>query len=231
MTGWALHDNPLLDAAEHHAGLGDRVFALHHLATRRIGVDEFADGCSCAQPGCSSPTEHPLSKHWRRTATTDLAALRGWWSRHPLANPGVVTGERFDVLACDQTTGPIALGLLGERLGPACWTGGGRLLVFTARSGLDAGLVHREPSDPARWVFRHGRGGYVPLPPAQLVSGRRAWWTRPAGRPLPGWAEVQQTLVAAAGQTRPHSRLHAAGGRAGRAAAGLPTAKKRTGSG
>jgi S-adenosyl methyltransferase/Bifunctional DNA primase/polymerase, N-terminal len=220
MSGWPLADNPLLAAAQHHAQLGDRMLALHHLHAHWVGVYKFIEGCSCAQPGCPTPTEHPISKHWHLAATSDLATLRRWWSRHPLANPGVVTGERFDVLACDQTTGRIALGVLGDRAGPACWTGGGRLLVFTARSGLDAGMVHCSEADAGRWVVRHGRGEFVPLPPAQHLSGHLAWWARPAGLPLPGWADTQQVLVAAAGQARPRGRLHTAGVRAGRGGGG-----------
>jgi hypothetical protein len=221
MSGWPLQDNPLLDAAEHGAGVGDRMLALHYLAARRVGPDEFTDGCSCQAPDCPTPAEHPLSKHWLQAATADLETLRLWWLQHPRANPGVVTGERFDVLACDQATGRVALKLLGDRVGPACWTGGGRLLVFTARSALDAGLVHQVEDDPSRWVYRHGRGSFVPLPPAQHLSGRLAWWVSPAGLALPDWAGVQQTLVEAAGPAHPGGRLLAAGARAGRAAVEL----------
>jgi len=201
--------------------MGDRMLALHYLAARRVGPDEFADGCSCEVPDCPTLTEHPISKHWLQAATADLETLRFWWLHNPRANPGVVTGERFDVLACDQATGRVALELLGDRVGPVAWTGGGRLLVFVARSGLDAGLVHRVEGDPDRWVYRHGCGSYIPLPPAQHLSGRLAWWVYPAGLPLPDWAGVQPALVEAAGQARLRSRLLAAGARTGRVAVGL----------
>lgn len=228
MSGWPLQGNPLLAAAERGASVGDRMLRLHYLTAHWIGPGQAADGCSCGQAGCPAPTEHPIKPDWFQAATADLWMVRARWLHHPRANLAVVTGERFDVLACDQATGRIALGMLPEPLGPVAWTGGGRLLIFT-RSGLDAGLLHCDQRAPARWVYRHGRGSYVPLPRAQHASGRLADWVYPAGLPLPGWAEVQRVLVEAAWRLQAHGRPLAAGQRARWALVGLVATRKWAG--
>ena len=72
----------------------------------------------------------PLIKAWPSRATTDRAAIRQWWSRHPDANIGIATGPSglvaIDVDVKDGALGMESWGDIlqehGQALGdPAKW--------------------------------------------------------------------------------------------------------------
>lgn len=61
---------------------GYRVVALHGI------VD---GGCTCPEGrGCRRPGKHPRISGWSRAATTDPDTIRGWWTRWPGSNVGIV---------------------------------------------------------------------------------------------------------------------------------------------
>jgi Bifunctional DNA primase/polymerase, N-terminal len=164
-------------------------------------------GCSCTRMGCPNPAAHPLSRGWRKEASTDPAQLERWRSRIPEANYASPTGGTHDVLELPATAGARALeALLTAKLpvGPVARTASGdRYLFFTkARPGdgdldewwstdLDAQPDETETSG-LRW---HTRGSYVLIPPARSVGGGTARWVHDPEAELPDPLRVLGALA------------------------------------
>ncbi len=86
----------LLKAALWYATRGVPVVPLH---------TPVNGGCSCRDPKCNSAGKHPRTEHGVQDATTDAAAIRGWWARWPDANVGIATGGDLDILDVDPRNG------------------------------------------------------------------------------------------------------------------------------
>jgi Bifunctional DNA primase/polymerase, N-terminal len=174
----------LRDAALGYASRGIPVLPLHyplaHLDSARVLGDghviapQVWTGCSCGDRACGQVGKHPLGAlvpHGLKEATTNRARVLAWWTRHPLANIGLATGHRFDVLDVDGPQGAAAVramaaehGLVSS--GPLVRTGGGGWHYYLAPTGL--GNVH--PAGLAHVDWR-GRGGYVVAPPSRHHTG------------------------------------------------------------
>ena len=185
----ALGDLSLGRAAEAYAALGYRVVAMH--ATRPDG------GCTCQRgTRCADPGKHPCLADWPRAASTAPAEVRRWWQRWPLANVGLATGARFDVLDVDGPAGveaqraALAQRHPAEHPGPVARTGGGGWHLLYAPTGLGnrVGLL------PG--VDWRGRGGLVVAPPSIHASGRPYRWVRPLAGGLPTVPEALRRLLA-----------------------------------
>jgi hypothetical protein len=173
----ALGDLTLGRAAEAYAACGLPVVAMH-------GVR--ADGCCTCPRGLACPDsgKHPRLADWPTAASTIPAQVRGWWRRWPVANVGLATGRRFDVLDVDGPHGEAALRALVEagaipRGGPLARTGGGGWHVLLAPTGT-ANRVGLRPGLDWR-----GRGGLIVAPPSVHRSGQRYRWVRPLTATLP----------------------------------------------
>jgi hypothetical protein len=165
-------------AAEAYTALGYRVVPMH--APRGDG------GCTCPRgTRCPDPGKHPCLAGWPSAASTTPAEVRRWWQRWPLANVGLATGARFDVLDLDGPQGMEALRASlsqrhpAEHPGPVARTGGGGWHLLYAPTGLGnrVGLL------PG--VDWRGKGGVVVAPPSRHASGRRYAWLRPLAAELP----------------------------------------------
>jgi hypothetical protein len=217
----------LRDAAVGYAARGIPVLPLHYPLPHRSGLQPVPgdtqavvarSSCSCRDPGCGQPAKHPLSSlvpHGVKDATTNRARVLAWWTRHPLANIGLATGHRFDVLDVDGPAGAQAIRTLAaqqglQSSGPLVRTGGGGWHYYLAPTGLGnvcpAGLKH---------VDWRGRGGYVVAPPSRHASGHPYQWV--IGRDLdvsPG--QVPAVLLARLEhrvlQRSPHPVEHTATG-------------------
>ena len=206
----ALGDLSCGRAAEAYAALGYRVVPMH--ATRGDG------GCTCQRgTRCPDPGKHPCLAGWPRAASTTPAEVRRWWRRWPLANVGLVTGARFDVLDLDGPKGMEALrAAVGQRdpadhPGPVARSGGGGWHLLYAPTGLGnrVGLL-----PGADW---RGRGGVVVAPPSRHASGQPYRWLRPPAGELPAVPEGLRRLVAPPAVARTSGPPAAvAGGRAER---------------
>jgi hypothetical protein len=201
---------PIARAAEAYAALGYRVVPMH--ATRGDG------GCTCQRgTRCPDPGKHPCLKDWPRLASTTPAEVRHWWQRWPLANVGLLTGARFDVLDLDGPPGVEALRASlsqrdpAEHPGPVARTGGGGWHLLYAPTGLGnrVGLL------PG--VDWRGRGGVVVAPPSRHASGRRYAWVRPLVAELPAVPDrLRRLLVPPAVERASAPPAPAAGDRAER---------------
>ena len=169
-------------------------------------------GCSCTRIGCPSPGAHPLSRGWRKEASTDPAQLERWRSRIPGANYATPTGETHDVLEVPAAAGARALESLlaaATPVGPVARTAhGDRYLFFTtARPGdgaeidewwssdLDARPEETETTG-LRW---HTRGSYVLVPPARAMDGGTARWVHDPAAALPDPLRLLGALADACG--------------------------------
>jgi hypothetical protein len=176
-------------AAVLYATLGYRVVAMH--AARPDG------GCTCQRgSGCADPGKHPCLKDWPHTASTAPAEVRRWWQRWPVANVGLVTGARFDVLDIDGPAGVEALRAVlsqrdpSEHGGPVAQTGGGgwHLLYTPTGLGNRVGLL--------RGVDWRGRGGVIVAPPSRHASGQPYRWVRPLSAEVPSVPDGLRRLLA-----------------------------------
>ncbi|GAA1953863.1 bifunctional DNA primase/polymerase [Catenulispora subtropica] len=169
--------------------------------------------CSCDRIGCPTPAAHPLSRAWQVEASTDLAQLGRWRSRHPEANYVTPTGKTHSVLDVPDQAGADALQRIlvtGTAPGPVA-EADGRYLFFAAprtnpdtdadtdedewwSSSLDCRPETLEDHPGLRW---HDRGSYVFVPPSVSMSGRTARWVYwPAdGTPLPDAVVVLEVLA------------------------------------
>lgn len=147
-------------------------------------------GCSCRRPGCTSPAKHPLTAHGKDDASADLAQVRAWWTRWPIANIGLRPAPGDVVLDIDPRnggdTGLAELEAANDRL-PETLTArtgsGGAHLWFTAPTVTVGRLVDG--------VDVKTRGGYLVAPPSVHASGGRYEWAVEA--PLaaaPRWLEL-----------------------------------------
>jgi Bifunctional DNA primase/polymerase, N-terminal len=177
----------LRDAAFGYASRGIPVLPLHYPLPRYGGLRPVPGdqqlvvrtGCSCRDPSCSQPGKHPLGAlvpHGVKDATCNQARIMAWWTRHPQANIGLVTGHLFDVLDVDGPTGAQAIRELATAHGlasggPLVRTGGGGWHFYLALTGL--GNAHPTGLDHVDW---RGRGGYVVAPPGRHASGRYYQW-------------------------------------------------------
>lgn len=139
-------------------------------------------GCSCRRPRCESVGKHPIERRWTATASTNVQTIREWWSAHPRANVGLVTGRGSGVVVLDvdpRHGGDDTLYDLERAHSPLPATvevvtgGGGRGLIFkapetpipTTAGALGPGLDTR------------GEGGLAVMPPSLHTSGRRYEWS------------------------------------------------------
>jgi hypothetical protein len=120
--------------------------------------------------------------------------VHGWWQRWPVANIGLATGRRFDVLDVDGPTGLVELRALVEAGavpggGPLARTGGGGWHVLLAPTGAGNRVGLRPGLD---W---RGRGGLIVAPPSRHASGARYRWVRPLTATLPQAPERLRQLL------------------------------------
>jgi hypothetical protein len=180
----------LRDAALAYASRGIPVIPLHHPVASVRGAGLVPAGqpldqpqrwtaCSCGDRECGQFAKHPigaLAPHGVRDATANRARVLAWWTRHPLANIGLATGYRFDVLDIDGPAGEAAMRALAaanglESSGPLVRTGGGGWHYYLAPTGL--GNVRPQELEHVDW---RGRGGYVVAPPSRHRSGHPYRW-------------------------------------------------------
>jgi len=137
------------------------------------------------------------SVRWGDDATTDAAAIDGWWRRWPDAMPAIHLGRSgLLVVDLDRHDGG-ADGLeawaevSGETDAPAVDTpSGGRHIYFRQPEGRAHG--NREGALKGRGINIRGNGGYVVAPGALRSDGEGAYQPVPAGAlvaapPVPDW--------------------------------------------
>jgi hypothetical protein len=176
-------------AAEAYAALGYRVVPVQ--GVRSDGRCTCSRGTRCADPG-----KHPCLAGWPCAASTTPAEVRRWWQRWPLANVGLVTGARFDVLDVDGPEGVEALRAVlsqrhpAEHPGPVARSGGGGWHLLFPPTGLGnrVGLL------PG--VDWRGRGGLVVAPPSRHASGQPYQWVRTLAVELPTVPDGLQAWLA-----------------------------------
>jgi hypothetical protein len=186
----------LRDAALAYASRGIPVLPLHHpvavmRSARPIPADQPLDtpqwwsACSCGDRDCAQFAKHPIGAlvlHGVKDATTNRARVLAWWTSYPLANIGLATGHRFDVLDVDGPAGAATMRALAaehglQSSGPLVRTGGGGWHFYLAPTGL--GNVNPRGLEHVDW---RGRGGYVVAPPSRHASGHLYQWA--TGRDL-----------------------------------------------
>jgi Bifunctional DNA primase/polymerase, N-terminal len=191
----------LRDAALGYASRGIPVLPLHHPAAHlrsaravpdgRVVTPQVWTGCSCGDRACGQVGKHPLGAlvpHGLREATTTPARVLAWWTRQPLANIGLATGHRFDVLDLDGPQGVAALQAFARDHdlalpagGPVARSGrpqaGWHYYLAPAGLGRRRGLLDR--------VDYQGPGSYVVAPPSRHASGHPYRWVRDLDHPLP----------------------------------------------
>jgi hypothetical protein len=181
-------------AAEVYAACGYPVVPMH--------AAQPGGACSCpAGSGCSEAGKHPRLAAWPRLASTEPAAVRGWWGRWPDANLGLATGRRFDVLDLDGPEGVEALrAVLGrdplEHLGPVARSGGDGWHLLYAPTGLGNRVRLLAGVD---W---RGQRGLIVAPPSRHRSGGQYAWVRPLTGVLPTVPERLRRLLAPPPATR-----------------------------
>jgi Bifunctional DNA primase/polymerase, N-terminal len=208
----------LRDAALGYASRGIPVLPLHYPLPHRRGLQPVSGDkqpavrsrCSCRDPSCGQPAKHPLGSlvpHGVKDATCNRARILAWWTRHPQANIGLATGQRFDVLDVDGPTGAQAIRQLAaahglHSSGPLVRTGGGGWHFYLAPTGL--GNVQPGELEHVDW---RGRGGYVVAPPSRHPSGHPYRWApdRDLDTPL---AEVPTPLRARLERRSPQRSPH-----------------------
>lgn len=172
-------ENPKLYSALVCAERGWPVIALH--TPTRTGVDP---ACSCSKgAACGHVGKHPRHDaltlpHGARSATTDPATIRDWWTRWPEANVGVACGPCSGLVVLDidpRNGGNDTLDDLVSELGKlpetveALTGGGGRHLVFRWRGGKVRGSL-------GSGVDVLGDGKLIVVEPSLHPSGHRYAW-------------------------------------------------------
>ncbi len=139
---------------------------------------------------CDARTKRPLTAHGFHDASTEAAAIAGWWQRWPNAMIGMPTGKASGVWVLDIDD-PEAFAASAPELPRTrkVTTGKGFHLHWRIDPAKEVRNAQRHPRTgwplpalPGAEV--RGEGGYVILPPSRHPSGRLYTWTD-AGEPVP----------------------------------------------
>lgn len=164
-----MRDPDPLTAALAYAEAGLKVLATW-------GID--AEGkCECGHSGCKKG-KHPITEFFPRgfhSATTDRAALRKVWRKHPNANVAIVPDKELFVIDIDGQAGQAAVDALNFPKTVAAKTARGVHLYFTT-------LSRRRLRSLPEVDCRHDGNGYVLAPPSKHPSGVRYRWLNGASR-------------------------------------------------
>ena len=121
-------------------------------------------------------------------ATTDTETIKGWWTKCPNANIGLVTGAKsgLAVVDLDGSEGIASGRRLNLVSSVSAITGNGMQLFYSDPDGKLANTVKKI----SLGVDTRGTGGYVVVPPSLHPNGKRyAWASQPLVRarlsPLP----------------------------------------------
>lgn len=162
-----------LEGALALAARGWRVIPLH------VPTDR---GCSCRRPRCDATGKHPIERRWPSLASTNAHVIREWWTAHPQANIGLVTGRGSGVVVLDvdpRHGGDDELFDLERIHSPLPRT------VEVATGGGGRGLIFKAPDTPipttagaiGAGLDTRGEGGLAVMPPSLHASGRRYEWS------------------------------------------------------
>lgn len=174
--------------------------------------------CHCGDENCTSPGKHPnpqCAPNGLHNATTDLATIRRWWSRFPMANVAIATGQVSGIVVLDidpRHRGDRTLKRLDAEHGalPPTVTartgGGGKHLYFR----YPGGRIASRSEALGHGIDVKADGGCVTAPPSRHASGRSYRWA--AGR-APSDAELAKLPEWLLGKLkRPAQRAHKKGG-------------------
>lgn len=179
----------MLDTALEYAGRGWKVFPCHY----PVFVPDQPTRCSCGKPDCSNVGKHPATPHGLKDATTDEAQIKTWWSKNPMWNVAIATGEGSNLIVIDvdthDTDGKDTWAKLeakhGEIVTRRTKTGGNGFHYLFNHPGVRIG--NRTAALPG--VDVRGDGGYIVAPGSVHASGNEYGWLNDnpvAG--LPVWA-------------------------------------------
>jgi len=182
-----------LDAALDYTKHGFSVILLHGIV----------DGhCTCGQPDCTSPGEHPIDS-WK-TAQTERASpeqLEAAFLRNPHANVGIVTGAVSGLVVVD-IFGPYGLTSFSKIVDeppnlPSVRTGNGHHVYGRYPGTALKNFVKTYPGLDGR-----ADGGYVVAPPSRHASGKDYIWRTPLEDPLPELPAELLALFTSSGEQR-----------------------------
>ncbi len=166
--------NEVLEMAFKYADRGIPVIPLHGI--RQDG------SCTCSRgQACTSKGKHPIMSGWQELTTINKDTITTWWSKYPLANIGIPTGEKSDWLVLDIDTkyegdkSLEVLEMLYEDL-PATITAitgsGGQHRIFKYPKGIKVpNSVSFQPGLDIR-----SEGGLIVVAPSIHISGKCYRW-------------------------------------------------------
>ena len=141
----------------------------------------FPGVCSCRKgKDCTSIAKHPLTANGVKDASSDMATVKKWWAKYPLANVGIATGVESDLVVLDVDGDDGQRSLLKDLFGrfgrcpTTCVsvTGSGRHILFRhPRSEKVSNGARILPGIDVR-----GDAGYIVAPPSLHSSGMRYEW-------------------------------------------------------
>ena len=135
----------------------------------------------CRPCPCISPGNHSITKGGLYSATQDEAIIKGWWSKWPLANIGICTGLKSDLMVLEvnpRDGGSESLVNLQSRYWDmpntlVCATGDGGWHIYFQHPKLFH-IKGKMPGYPGLVI--KADGDYVIAPPSRHVSGRIYQW-------------------------------------------------------
>ena len=157
-----------LQEALSYVRLGWHVLPLHNIVDGR---------CSCGNENCSSPGKHPLIPNGSKGAVINEATVKSWWSKTPLANVGIATGNKSGLIVLDVDSGhggeESFQDLLYDHGGfpdtVEVLTGGGGFHYYFKYPGN--GYLVKNKAGLFPGIDVRGDGGYVVAPPSNHISG------------------------------------------------------------
>ena len=141
----------------------------------------------------------PLLSSWKefQVSAATPEEIREWWTVHPNANVGVVTGSVSRLLVLDLD-GPAAATLLRAHV-PLPRTGAVRTAkgyhLYFSHSSADIGNATALLAEGGSAVDVRGEGGYVVAPPSVHESGRVYGWVVPPEEIIPLPPELEELLL------------------------------------
>lgn len=151
--------------------------------------------CSCSHPSCTSQGKHPLTSRGLKDASSSVEQVKSWWTAHPRANCGILTGKESGIVVLDvdpRHGGLVSLkkiqsdyGLLPQTL--TVKTGGDGFHYYFRHPG---GEMRNRANILPGLDFR-GDGGYVVAPPSIHISQSSYIWENEQQplADLPSWLQ------------------------------------------